>query len=71
MPCVRARGDEERLARLGIISTLLSGKKGKTLTAILLRQIEQSCDAPDVLAVPAVMFLNLLCVAMLIGYQYR
>jgi hypothetical protein len=35
---------------------------------MLLRQIEQSCEyAPEVLAVPDVIFLNFLCVAMLKG----
>jgi hypothetical protein len=26
VPCVRARGDEERLARLGVVSTLLASQ---------------------------------------------
>lgn len=43
-------------------------KKRDKLTAMLLRQIEQSCEyEPDVLALLAVKFLNLLCVAMLMG----
>ncbi len=64
VPGVGARGNEETLARLEIVRGLLGGWwSEEVLTAMLLRHIEQSCD--DELALPAVMFLNLLWVATL------
>jgi hypothetical protein len=68
VPGVGARSDEETLAWLEIVRMRnLPSVWARMLTAMLLRHIEQSCEyEPAALAaVPAVIFLNLLWVAIL------
>lgn len=68
MPGVGARSDEETLAWLWIVRFKNSSSgQARMLTAMLLRHIEQSCeyDPAALAAVPAVIFLSLLWVAML------